>query len=478
MCNKFIFTFIFILFGCIVRPAVGEVKRPSREHKVYFENTPNELNVYKLNGRQDGNTVFILGGIQGDEPGGFLSADLYPNLVLERGNLIVIPRANFHSIILNTRGVNGDMNRRFDDDPPKDIDDRIVEIIKGLMAESDLFLNLHDGWGYYRTQYIDANRNPHRFGQSVIADIADYPVGDDTLHLAAMAEKVVAGVNRKIDDDLLHFHFMNTESFDPETDFPGMKKSATYFALTNFGIPAFGIETSKSLPSVQDKIRFHNYAINEFLKAMNVEPEHPAIIYEPPQFLYMLITLNNAQPQLVEPGQSITVTPGDVIKVTHIESNYARGLSCNIVGHGSANDMMKSFSIIEPTSIIVRKDNDTIGEVKVQVEPVNYDLMTYIIECDGAKKAILTGQTLKVKRGEKIRIVDVLFDGVSSSTFQVNLKGYVPPGDVNSGEDRNYLIDTSALRWKKYSLHGNGEVYPIVVSKGDYQVSVAYISIQ
>jgi predicted deacylase len=79
-------------------------ERPRRENITYFINTPNQLDVYRLYGRNDGNTALILGGIQGDEPGGFLSADLYPDLVLERGNLIVVPRANFHSIIRNNRG--------------------------------------------------------------------------------------------------------------------------------------------------------------------------------------------------------------------------------------------------------------------------------------------------------------------------------------------------------------------------------------
>ncbi|MBD3275019.1 MAG: hypothetical protein GF372_06885, partial [Candidatus Marinimicrobia bacterium] len=67
----------------------ADIERPSRKHEVYFRNTPNELNVYKLYGRFDGKTALIIGGIQGDEPGGFLSADLYPNLVLEKGNLII-----------------------------------------------------------------------------------------------------------------------------------------------------------------------------------------------------------------------------------------------------------------------------------------------------------------------------------------------------------------------------------------------------
>ena len=187
-------------------------KRPYQECISYFENTPNQLNVYRLYGRFDGNTVFILGGIQGDEPGGFLSADLYPNLVLDRGNLIVIPRANFHSIIKNSRGVNGDMNRRFDNKPPNDIDDQIVDIIQSLMAESDLFINLHDGWGFYREKYIDKNHNPKRFGQSVIADADVYITGDDTLYLEQMARTVLARVNRRIDNPDHYMHFMNTRT--------------------------------------------------------------------------------------------------------------------------------------------------------------------------------------------------------------------------------------------------------------------------
>lgn len=181
-----------LLIGLIISWQVAsgltaEIKRPSREHEVYFENTPNELHVYKFYGRFDGNTIFILGGIQGDEPGGYLSADLYPDLVLDRGNLIVVPRANFHSIILNKRGVNGDMNRRFDRKQSTDIEDQIVAIIKQLMSESDLFLNLHDGSGFYSKTYIDKNRNPYCYGQSIIADADQVVLNGDTLKLEEMA---------------------------------------------------------------------------------------------------------------------------------------------------------------------------------------------------------------------------------------------------------------------------------------------------
>ena len=457
---------------------VQAVERPSRDHKVYFKNTPNELNIYHVYGRFDGNTALILGGIQGDEPGGFLSADLYPNLVLERGNLIVVPRANFKSIIHFNRGVNGDMNRRFDHDTPEDIDDEIVEIIKGLMAESDIFLNLHDGWGFFRLEYVDDMHNPNRFGQSIIADASEYIVtGGDTLPLEEIARQVITRMNKKIDTEEHKYHFMNTKTLAPNTEFPEQLTSATCFAMTNYGIPAFGIESSKNLPSLEMKIRYHNYAINEFLNLMNIEPEHPAILYEPPHLIYMLISINDSHPQMIDVGNSIQITPGDALRVTHIESNYPRGLSCDIRGIGTENDFDQTLRVYKPTKIIARKDNTIIGTVNVTVAPVNYEFMTYIIEVNGERKTVLDNQTLQINRGDKIKILDVIFENATGAEFGVNLKGYVPPTQYNSGEDRNYLIDTTQLTWKKYSVHGKGILYPIVVSKGEQEVSRAFIAL-
>ena len=453
-------------------------KRPYQECISYFENTPNQLNVYRLHGRLDGNTVFILGGIQGDEPGGFLSADLYPNLVLDRGNLIVIPRANFHSIIKNNRGVNGDMNRRFDKDPPNDIEDQIVDIIQKLMSESDLFLNLHDGWGYYSETYVDENRNPRRFGQSVIADADIYVFEQDTLHLEQMARKVLELVNRRIENTGHHMHFMNTHTLEKNTQFPEQKKSATYFALTNFGIPAFGIESSKNLKSLDLKIRYHNYVINEYLKYFGVEPEHPAIIYESPKLIYLLISVNNNVPMVIDNKNSVNLIKGDRIQITHIESNYSRGLSCDILGVGDEQDFQKRFTINKPTRIIVRKDSRIVGEVILDVSSINKQLFTYIIDINNEKQALLNGQTLRVKRSDTIKILNVLHDQLDHSHYKVNLKGYVPPGDYNTGEDRNYLIDISTLSWKKYSLNGDGKIFPLVVIKNNEELSRIYISIE
>ncbi len=138
----------FLLCLSSLLPDVAGATNSRNEHTVYFPNTPYELNTYKIHGHQPGPTLMLIGGIQGNEPGGFLSADLYADVALERGNLIVVPRANFNSILQFKRGVNGDMNRRFASKRKGDTEDEIVGVLKSLLAQSDCLLNLHDGSGF------------------------------------------------------------------------------------------------------------------------------------------------------------------------------------------------------------------------------------------------------------------------------------------------------------------------------------------
>ena len=122
-------------------PSTGWSKRT---HEIFFKGTDYELHVYRQYGHEPGKTLLLIGGIQGDEPGGFLSADLYADMALAKGNLIVVPRANFYSIVLNQRQVNEDMNRKFGPATKSNYEAKIVDILKQLTSESDCLLNLHD----------------------------------------------------------------------------------------------------------------------------------------------------------------------------------------------------------------------------------------------------------------------------------------------------------------------------------------------
>lgn len=339
----------------------------NRQHLVFGAGTPYEIEVYKIFGRLEGPTVMIMGGIQGDEPGGYMSADLYADLALRRGNLIVVPRANFKSVVMAHRGPDGDMNRKFEGDLSRDPDQHVIEVLKGLMAESDLLLNLHDGSGFYRPVWESDMANPNRYGQCVIADTDVYvnPETGQTVFLADYAREVVDRVNLEISEPLHKFHFFNTNTGASDSKYKEQRKSATYYALTQLGIPAFGVETSKSLPSLEMKIYQHNLAVNAFLDIFGVEIEQPRITLDKPEMGYAIISVNDAPPLAAADGQTLEVGKGDVIEVIHVGANYDRGLSADVLGLGGLNDLKKPLSIDRPTTIEFKKDNTRIGRINI-----------------------------------------------------------------------------------------------------------------
>ena len=450
-----------------------------KENLVYFPNTPYELNIYKIYGKKPGKTLMLIGGIQGNEPGGFLSADLYADMSLLKGNLIVVPRANFYSILLNQRGHHGDMNRKFAKRPEKmSMDDKIVSILKELIAESDYLLNLHDGSGYYYPKYISRWRNPRAFGQSIIADCEEYkiPSQNKVLKLGDMAREVMKEINQEITNELHKFHFNNTRTDEPNSIHREQLKSATYYALTKHHIPAFEIETSKFLPSIDLKVRYHNLVINAFMKLFDIMPEQPGLFLDPPGLKYLVVSINGQIPIVIKDKQPMNIMAGDTINIAHIEANYERGLSVDILGYGSLNDFRKDSSIYKNTSLIIRKDNKVFAQIPIRVsEDKTASIRShrkktvshFIIEVNGRKQLIKSGETLEIVRGDILKIINILPESLSKQQgLIVNFKGFVGNWKNNTGEDRGYLIDTVSDLLERYSIHGKRKIYKIVVSHG------------
>lgn len=452
-----------------------------REHLVYFPNTAYELNIYKIKGKKPGKTLMLIGGIQGNEPGGFLSADLYADMRLEKGNLVVVPRANFYSIITNQRGPNGDLNRKFNlEDNASTMEDQIVSILKKMINESDYLLNLHDGAGYYHPTYIDKWRNPTLFGQSIVADCEEYriPGSAKSIKLGEMARKILKEVNPHINGDLYKFHFMDTRTDAEDSPHREQRGSATYYALTKHHIPAFGVETSKFLPSIDLKVLYHNMVINAFMKHFGIIPESPGLNLDPPVLKYLVVAINGQTPIVVESNQALELRAGDMISVTHIEANYERGLSLDILGYGGVNDLGKDYAIFRDTSILVRKDNHKVAEIPVRItekgsgEESRTTSLTrkidyLVIEAKGLRLLLANGETLHLVRGEELKIVDVLPRAPFSSGVKVNFKGFVGDPSNNTGEDRGFSINTGSDLMERFSLDGKGEAYEIVVTQGE-----------
>lgn len=474
---------IFVIVLVFMLP--GSVRAQKRIHTAFFEGTDYELNVYRIYGKEPGKTLLLIGGIQGDEPGGYLSADHYADISLAQGNLIVVPRANFRSIVAKRRKINEDMNRKFAEDPKSNYETKIVAILKKLISESDFLLNLHDGSGFYSEKWEGPNRNPKRYGQSIIADVDIYmdPKTGKTIQLGDMARSVSQEINKNIKNPRNHFHFNNHRTEEVRSLHKEQRKSATYYALYTYGIPAFGIESSKSLP-LEQKIRHHNLAINAFMDYLGIVPETPGVNLERPVLNYLVLSINDSLPVVVKNRQSLSINAGDTIMISHIESNYKRGLTADIAGYGTVSDIRKKIRITRPTKIIVRKDYYACGRInikmrgggkKIAVDVAVSDqqksgagMLLYKIRINGEERIFENEAHVKLVKGDKFEIVDVINHIGDTSDLIVNLKGYVGNSANNTGEDRGYVINTSRDLWKSYSLEKRGKYYQMIVeNNGD-----------
>jgi hypothetical protein len=214
-------------------------------------------------------TLLVLGGIHGNEPGGYFAPYVLNNhYQITEGNLWIVPNLNFDSIVMDLRGVYGDMNRKFLSIKPQDKDFEIVSDVKKLILDKnvDLILNLHDGHGFYREKEVDDLCNPKAWGQACIIDQQEIP-NTKFGNLAEIAKKVSHETNIDLFEDVHEFNVKNTKTKDQDE---AMRQSLTYFAIEH-NKPAFAIETSKNITNLDLKVFYQLKSIEEFMNIMGIK---------------------------------------------------------------------------------------------------------------------------------------------------------------------------------------------------------------
>ncbi len=229
-----------------------------------------DFRLYKKEATDTAPTILIIGGIQGDEPGGFNAAALLATkYTITKGNLWVVPNLNFESIIKRSRGIHGDMNRKFSHLDRNDPEYELVQKIKAIIQDEqiDIVLNLHDGSGFYREKYIDRLHGPQRWGQSIIIDqekIETHRYGE----LMALAKQVRETVNTVIKNEESRYRVRNTRTREGDTE---MEKTLTYFSIRNQK-PAFGLEVSKEYQT-HERVYYHLLLVESFMSKLGIEFE-------------------------------------------------------------------------------------------------------------------------------------------------------------------------------------------------------------
>lgn len=404
---------------------------------IYLFSANLEFSLYKKEGEKKGNTLFVIGGIHGNEPGGyFAAAFLEKYYKIQKGNLWIIPNLNFDSIVLSRRGIYGDMNRKFSSIEKNDADYEIVKKVKKLILDEkvDLILNLHDGFGFYRKKYENAIFNPNAWGQATIIDQKKIHGLDKFGDL----DKIASKVNNNLNEDKL---FENYHSFgvkNTQTKFKDEQQqlSLTYFAVTN-DKPAFAIETSKNITDLTQKVIYQLKSIEEFMNIMGIKFERK---FEMNNYTDVKSKVYNFGK--VKINDNITLTLNEIkntLRFIPLKDKNNNIKFTHSLGAYRYNKRDKIFEFY-------------IGNIKIcnlypqyfEIKNTNEKIKLIV---DGKEKEISLGEEISLKNSFKIL----------KSSFRVNVIGF-SKSDLQSEDE--ILIEKNDIV-KKYSLDNKNEKYRV-----------------
>ncbi len=411
----------------------------------FFPQTQFPLETIFIQGDQPGPTVMVQGGIQGDEPAGYLTAELLSRARVLRGNLIVVPRANLPAILARTRSVNVDLNRRFDTDYHQFYEDTLARAIRFLVRQSDALIHLHEGSGFYNPVYIDSLRNPKRYGQSLIIDTA---VFQNRIFLARTVKQVLPPLNAEIVPATYRFQLFNTRTHSQSSQHPEQRKSLTYFALQEANIPAVAVEVSKDIASLEWKIRHQFRATQKLLQQFGVDIVFPE--------LARIVAQQALQPEAAEctvNGQALTAVHGSTLDLksplsfacsSSPDSSFSPKLGLYATnGHGQ--------NLLQATRTLMLHPEDTLRLVADGTSLHSYSLdwseadlpvhyfskPIFVCSLNGDLRLIPAGDELEAVEGDRL-VLHGIWNGQPGEIL--NLKGYVSQAGYNNGQDAGHEI--------------------------------------
>lgn len=401
---------------------------------------PLRFSLHKIESDVAGPTMLVIGGIQGDEPGGFTAASmLVTNYEVKKGSVWVVPNLNFESIIKRSRGIHGDMNRKFNTLSKKDPEfDEVQKIKKIILSEDvDVIVNLHDGSGFYKKKYINKLHNPKRWGQSIIIDQEKLDIGKFG-GLSDIASNVKKHINQHLKKKHKYFYVKNTKTKKGDLE---MEKSLTYFSIKNKK-PAFAVEASKSFLTYE-RTYYHLLAVEGFMKELGIKFKRD-----------FKMTRKSVARQI-----------GADLKI----SLYDNKINFNIE---KARRHLRFVPLKKHSSLEYEKNNPLIAVVKKnKVLKVRYgnryvtSLKPQYFEYDNSLEEInmvVDGHNKTINVGDKVNVEDS-FRVLAERDFRVNIIGYAKPGLKN---ENDILVKRKQII-SRYSIDKAEKIFRVEFYKGD-----------
>lgn len=411
---------------------------------LFASNTP--FDIYKKETNPQQHTLLIIGGIHGDEPGGYFApAVLEKYYKIKSGNLWIIPNLNVDSILANNRGIYGDMNRKFNVIEKNDNDLLTINRIKEIILEKrvDLILNLHDGFGFYRDIYEDSVFNPNSWGQATIID--QEKIDEKFGNLGEIANQVNKNVNNEgLYKDFHTFGVKNTQTKEKDEQ---MQQSLTYFAVTH-NKPAFAIETSKNITELTHKVIYQLKAIEEFMKIMNIEFERD----------FDINNYDEVQKRVNDFGK-ITINDNISFELTDIKNNL------RFVPLKKENNKFDLTHTLAKVKFDDNKYEIHIGNMKVcDLYPQIFD----VVNTQDKIKILVDGKEIETTFGNQIDINNDF--KIEKSDFRVNIIGF-SKDKIDSEDDilikksdiqDNYSIDNNKSKYRA-EFYKDGKFYGMII---------------
>lgn len=391
-------------------------------------------------GVEDNNTMLVVGGIQGDEPGGFMAASLISShYKITKGSVWVVPNLNFDSIIKRGRGSYGDMNRKFAQILNSDPDYDDVKRVKEYIAQDNvkLILNLHDGSGFYRKEYVDNMRSPYRWGQSSIIDQTSLNIPQYG-NLEEIANRVCEHINKHLIDQDHIYNVRNTNTKEGDVE---MEKTLTYYAI-NQGKAAFGNEASKQFP-VYKRAYYHILALEEYMRVMGIEFERDFELSLDgiKQALYDDIYISFYNDKIKLPLSTI-----------RSELNYFPVKKDGTINFTPSNPLMTVLK--DENSYAIHYGNTRLVSLRPDYLDIDNDKENVKLKIDGVTQEVTLGDMVVVRRNILVH---------DKEGFRVNVIGY---SNKNVKNESNINIEKNDIQ-KFYSVDKEGKIYRIEFYKKD-----------
>lgn len=256
-----------------------------REVRTLRAGTPEETEVYIVRASEPGPTVMIVGGMHGDETSGYLAAGEIKDWVIDRGTLVVLPRANADAIARGRRTSTGgvDLNRQFPvgKEPTTELAREIWAVVEEFPPAA--LLDLHEGWGIYGRH--------DSVGQTLIT----YPAGD----ARRFAEHAVRYLNT--------YHVKNRNIYRFRVVGTPVAGSLARKAGADLGIPAFIAEATAYRTLQSSRVRWHKAFAEEFLRWYGLIEREERIV--PKQYRTTASTSASVSTSAGTPGGAPSAAP-------------------------------------------------------------------------------------------------------------------------------------------------------------------------